>query len=173
MVDNNKGFSWQHLIIGILYLLAGIVVFNNPLLATLWLSVLIGIGWIISGVLNITMRDTMKEWTGRGSGWLVFFGIVDIILGLLLLFNQWVGLVAIPMLFALWFVVEAVGLIMSSFAWRSWSKGRFWLQMLVGILGLIMAVVLVFNPLGALLTLEVLVGAFFILAAITHIIIAF
>lgn len=173
MNQTQNSFSWQNLLVGILYLIAGIIVFNNPLLASVWLVYLIAFGWIISGIVMLTMRDSIERFTGTGSGWIVFFGIVEILLGVFLLFNQAVGLIALPILFAVWFLTESIGMMFSSRFWREYNSGHYWFQLIAGILGVILALILLFNPLSSLITLELLVGSFFIIAAVTRIVAAF
>ena len=79
-----------HILLGILFIIAGIVAFLNLTQATVWLAafigILVGILWIIEGVVSLsTLGDAASK------GWTVFFAIISIIAGIFLLFNAVTG----------------------------------------------------------------------------------
>ncbi len=75
-----------HIILGVLFIIAGIVAFMNLAQTTAWLAVfigiLVGIMWIIEGIVSLsTLSDApSKTWT-------IIFAILSIIAGLVLLFS--------------------------------------------------------------------------------------
>lgn len=74
-----------HILLGVLFIIAGIVAFANLSLATTalaaFLGVLVGIMWIIEGVVALTtLGDGPKGWT-------IFYAIISIIAGVVLLFS--------------------------------------------------------------------------------------
>ncbi len=75
-----------HIALGIVFIIAGIVAFLNLGAATAWLAVflgiLVGILWIIEGVVALS---TLGEASSKG--WTVFFAIVSVIAGVVLLFS--------------------------------------------------------------------------------------
>jgi len=81
-----RGF-WLNLIIGVLYVIAGLYVVFNPVDATVTLTWLFGFLLIVEGV--ITLAATFVNQYGSNLSWLVALdGIITLILGILLL-NQW------------------------------------------------------------------------------------
>ncbi|MHB9072165.1 MAG: HdeD family acid-resistance protein [Desulfobaccales bacterium] len=103
--------GWQsilwHVIIGILYVLAGVIIFGNPLMASTMLTLLLGGVLIGIGIVRIVMalqHRVLKNWI-----WPLIGGIAAIILGFMIL-AQWpvsgfwvIGLfVAIEMIFSGW-----------------------------------------------------------------------
>ena len=72
-----------HAVLGLLFIAAGIVAFFNlsesTLLLAVFVAVFVGIGWIVDGVVSLTTLD------GAGRGWTIFFAIVSIIAGIMLL----------------------------------------------------------------------------------------
>jgi len=81
-----RGF-WLNLLVGILYLLAGIITLANPIGAALSLTLVIGILFLAEGVYDIIMAFKVKP--GGGLSWLVLLdGIITLILGILVL-NSW------------------------------------------------------------------------------------
>ncbi len=86
-----------HIALGILFIIAGVVAFLNLSATTAWLTVfvgiLVGIMWIIEGIVSLsTLGDAASK------GWTIFFAILSIIAGIVLLFS--------PLyIFALWWIL--------------------------------------------------------------------
>jgi uncharacterized membrane protein HdeD (DUF308 family) len=71
------------LALGALYMLAGLMAFENPLLAALILTLMLGAALVISGIVRIILALSMKE--GTSWIWAVFSGLVTLLLGLMIL----------------------------------------------------------------------------------------
>jgi uncharacterized membrane protein HdeD (DUF308 family) len=75
-----------HIVLGLLFVIAGIVAFANLAAATaafaVFLGILIGILWIVEGVVSLT---TLSGTPSRG--WTIFFAILSIVAGVVLLFS--------------------------------------------------------------------------------------
>ncbi|HAP9234537.1 TPA: hypothetical protein IWI47_001253, partial [Enterococcus faecium] len=56
---------------------------------------------------------------------------------------------------------------------RGVSEGYYWFTIIVNILGILLGIFLLFNPISSALTLSFLVGFYFMLFGITHIVYAF
>lgn len=81
-----RGF-WLSLIVGILYVIAGLTVVFNPVPAVLALTWLFGFMLIFEGVITIVAAFVNKA--GRHLSWIVALdGIITLILGILVL-SQW------------------------------------------------------------------------------------
>ena len=86
--SKNRG-GWSrigHIVLGIIFIIAGIVAFLNLGATTAWLAVfigiLVGILWIIEGIVALsTLGDAASK------GWSIFFAIISIIAGIVLLFS--------------------------------------------------------------------------------------
>src|SRR5215469_10140890 len=76
-----KFFLW--ILLGVLYIVAGLVTFENPLLAAALLTLVLGAALVASGIMRIILAFNMKE----GTRWIavVFSGIVTFLLGLIIL----------------------------------------------------------------------------------------
>jgi uncharacterized membrane protein HdeD (DUF308 family) len=76
-----KGIVW-HVIIGIVYILAGIVLIAMPISSAFWLTLFIAVALVVSGVFRIFMAFNVRD---HGSIWLwvLFTGVISIILGVL------------------------------------------------------------------------------------------
>ncbi|HEY2529381.1 MAG TPA: DUF308 domain-containing protein [Xanthobacteraceae bacterium] len=71
------------LLIGVLYIIAGLVTFENPLLAAALLTLLLGLSLVISGIMRIVLAFSMME--GTPWVWVVLSGLITFLLGLIIL----------------------------------------------------------------------------------------
>lgn len=83
-----------HIVLGVLFVIAGIIAFMNLGATTAWLAVflgiLVGIMWIVEGVVALsTLGDAPSK------GWTIFFAIISIIAGVVLLFSPLWGAVVL------------------------------------------------------------------------------
>lgn len=70
------------LLLGVLYLVAGLVTFQNPLLAAAILTLVLGGCLVVSGITRIILAFSMKE----GKSWIgvLLSGLVTLVLGLVM-----------------------------------------------------------------------------------------
>ena len=77
----SKFFLW--ILLGALYIVAGLATFENPLLAAAILTLMLGAALIASGLLRIVLAFSLKE--GTPWIWVVLSGVVTLLLGLIIL----------------------------------------------------------------------------------------
>jgi len=74
-----------HIVLGALFIAAGIIAFLNPGDATLVLAfvvvIFIGVSWIVEGIVALTLLGQVAS-----KGWTIFYAIVSIIAGIFILF---------------------------------------------------------------------------------------
>lgn len=103
-----------HIVLGLLFVIAGIVAFTNLQATTAYLAVfvavLVGIMWIIEGVVALTTLGASK-----GRGWSIFFAIVSIIAGVYLLLNALLGAIVLWLLLGIMLIVLGVVQIVRAF----------------------------------------------------------
>jgi uncharacterized membrane protein HdeD (DUF308 family) len=71
------------LVLGALYIVAGFVTFENPLLAAAVLTLVLGISLMASGIMRIILAFGMKE--AMPWFWIVVSGVVTLLLGVMIL----------------------------------------------------------------------------------------
>ncbi|EPH72678.1 hypothetical protein D929_01898 [Enterococcus faecalis 02-MB-P-10] len=169
----NRGIDWVSLLIGILFILTSLLSFQNPAGDLVGLVLVFASLAIVKGIYELYARYSIKKISGKKSYLLVVLGILDILIGVYLLFNLDVGLVALPIVFAIWFLIDSIlNLFTLDFA-RAISTGYFWFTLIINILGIIVGIMLLFDPLTSALTLSFLVGVYFMMAGIISLIYAF
>ena len=79
-----KFFLW--LLLGALYIVAGFVTFENPLLAAAILTLLLGFALVASGIMRIVLAFSMRE--GAPWIWVAISGVITLLLGIVIL-SHW------------------------------------------------------------------------------------
>ncbi|GAB5376386.1 MAG: DUF308 domain-containing protein [Acuticoccus sp.] len=87
LLDAFRCRGWKavasHVLLGLLYLAAGVVLIGMPVQSAWWLTLLIGAMCIVTGVLRIVMAFQVRG-GGSASLWLGVSGVISIILGILI-----------------------------------------------------------------------------------------
>jgi uncharacterized membrane protein HdeD (DUF308 family) len=108
----SKFLLW--LLLGALYVVAGLLTFENPLLAAAILTLMLGVALVVSGVMRIILAFGMRE----GMSWtsLVLSGLVTLLLGLIILAHWPVSsLFVLGMLLAVDLIIIGIGWIFVGF----------------------------------------------------------
>lgn len=171
-VKGKEKFDIGAFLLGILFIILSIIAFNNPIADLLGLTYYFGFVAIIKGFICIFDKGAAD----RGEKRLrhdVLLGIVDIIIGLLILFNIFTTAVLIVYLFSIWFIVDCViGLINIGRAKRI-STAYYWFSLVVNVIGILIGIALFFNPLVSFLTIAFLIGLYFLIMGINYLVLAF
>ncbi|GAB3796396.1 HdeD family acid-resistance protein [Humibacter antri] len=107
-----------HIILGIVFIIAGIIAFTQLSHTAVWLAIflgiLVGIMWIVEGIVALTALGTS---TSRG--WSLFFAILSIIAGIILLFSPLWGAVVLWWLLGISLVVLGIIQIVRAFTFKT------------------------------------------------------
>ena len=107
-----------HIVLGLLYVIAGIVAFFNlggtAVFLALFLGILVGIMWIVEGVVALTTLGGTAA-----KGWTVFFAILSIVAGIILLFSPLWGAVVLWWLLGISLIVLGILQIARAFTFKS------------------------------------------------------
>jgi len=103
-----------HIVLGVLFVIAGIIAFLNLGATTVWLAVflgiLVGIMWIVEGIVSLTTLS------GAGSkGFTIFFAILSIVAGIILLFSPLWGAVVLWWLLGISLIVLGIVQVVRAF----------------------------------------------------------
>src|SRR5699024_8270100 len=107
-MQQKTGIRWSSLLFGVFFLIIGVFIISfleENLFAITWL---IGILFVINGFIEILGRGIMIIVTQNGSNLLIVLVIINIIIGMLILFNVVTSTTFIVYLFAIWFIINAV-----------------------------------------------------------------
>jgi uncharacterized membrane protein HdeD (DUF308 family) len=111
-VDRSVPWYWS-LLIGVLGIVAGIIVLNHPIFAAVVLPTAIVI-WL--GVLGLVIGvfAIIGGFTGGGIGSFIF-GVINFVIGLILLGSPMVAALAVPLVFGILLLIQGVVLIVWAF----------------------------------------------------------
>ena len=73
------------LLLGVLYIIAGFVAFDNPLLTAVWLTLILGAALVASGVMRVFLGFNMQG--GSPWIWVVVSGLITLLLGIIILIH--------------------------------------------------------------------------------------
>jgi len=115
LVNIGIGLFWRsgwtrigYIVLGVLFIVAGIFSFANLAETTAWFGIfigtLVGILWIIEGVVSLT---TVGH-NSKARAWTIFFAIVSILAGVVLLFSPLLGAVTLLLLIGISLVILGV-----------------------------------------------------------------
>lgn len=173
MFETRRGFDWWSLILGILLIVLSLLVLRNPSQALSLVTLLVAIGTIIRGIYELWFRQGVKNLLGVRSGWLIFMGIVDILVGLIFIFNRNFGATVIAIVFAIWFLFDAIGDIRVAGVFRQFHRGYYWLLIVLYVLQIILAVCMLLVPAISALSIVWLIAFYLMVAGIIKVIQAF
>lgn len=173
ITKNENGFGWGSLLLAILFFIASWTTFNSPISTLITLGLVFGIIAIVQGVQAIASYFELKDKTPNNPWYLILIGVIDGIVGFYLVFNPSVSITVLPILFAVWFIVDSVMNIILAFRLREVSTSWFWLRLILGIIGIILGFALLGNIFLAIISVTYLVGFYFLIAGIIKVIDAF
>lgn len=106
-----------HILLGILFIIAGVVALFNLAATTAWLlvfiGILVGIMWIVEGIVALsTLGDAASK------GWSIFFAILSIIAGVIVVFSPIWGAVVLWWILGISLVVLGVINIVRAFTFK-------------------------------------------------------
>jgi uncharacterized membrane protein HdeD (DUF308 family) len=103
-------------IAGLLLIVLGVVLIRHLHLTVAIIGLLIGISWIVQGL--AALAGGMAAGSGEGRGWWIFFGIVSLIGGIVIVAVPVATVTALAVLVGIWFIVEGIFEIIGGFRLR-------------------------------------------------------
>lgn len=173
MTNTKKSFSWGEFLLGILFVIVGFIAFSDPAGNLMGLTIVFGIVAVIKGIYELFFRSLVKEFIGLNGTWLTVLGIIDLVIGILFLFNLYKGMMILPYLFAIWIIVDSVFNLFMLGYYKAQGTGQYWFALIISIVTILIGIFLFFDPIVAALTLSFLVGVYFVWFGILAIISAF
>ena len=148
---------------GILMLGTGAFCLINPGQTFLVLAFVVGLVMVINGIIHTLAYVIGRGLHNRGdnNGWILVDALITLMLGVLVLCNQMVVDIAIPMVFGMWVLVSGILRIeAATHIDRKRKKVNFRSTMITGILTVIVGIFGFINPLVSWMTVTVLLGMF-------------
>lgn len=163
---------WISLILGVLFIMMGIWVFRTPIESFITLSIVFSVLILFSGIFGIIFsiaeRKDLKGW-----GWYLTGGILDLLIGILLVSHPAMTMAILPLYVGFWLLFQGIMSIGFSFQFKSYKVPNWGWLLFSGILTVIFAVLLLANPVFASFSIVYMASFAFLFAGIFRIILAF
>lgn len=136
---------WIGLLIGLLVMGLGFWSLSVPTVTLVTLNIVFITGFIIGGLLDIfyalAIRKDRNDW-----GWLLFNGVVSLVLGVLLISEPVMSLFILLLYVGVWVFIQSVSIIMSSIRMKK-AQLNSWIWILIfGVLTFAFSIVLLSKP---------------------------
>jgi len=115
------GWGWQ-LASGIISTFIGIGLFNHPGLTMVILPVFVGFWVVMKGSMIIGIAMDLRTYKAPNWGWVLFFGLLNTILGMLMIFNPLFGASMVLIYTAISLMTMGIGMITVSLRLRGFKK---------------------------------------------------
>ena len=162
---------WISLLLGILYIIAGVWVFQTPLASYVSLSIIFSIFIFVSGISQIIFSISNKN-DIDGWGWYLAGGILDLIIGILLISHPLMTMTILPFYVGFWLLFQGFLVIGLSFQFKSADVPNWGWLLFLGIMTLLFSFLLLANPIFAGLSIIYMTAFAFISAGISRIFLA-
>lgn len=164
---------WLLLLLGIAVFIVGIIIFTYPGVSYVAMSMTFAILILVSGVVNIALAASNTN-AAIGKGWLWAGGIVELLIGLLLILYPSISAATLPVFLGFWLMFRSFGLLGSGSDLMSMKvPGGGW-AVFVGVLLLICSVFILAQPLlFGVEAVVIWVGVSFLVAGISMAVFSF
>jgi uncharacterized membrane protein HdeD (DUF308 family) len=136
---------WISLVLGVLFILVGICVLVTPLTSYTILSILFSITFFANGILEIFFAIANKERLD-GWGWQFTGGVIDLLLGVILLSIPGISMLALPVFVGFGLIFRSMIIMGLSFDLRIYHvPGWGWL-LSISLLAMFFSFLLMWNP---------------------------
>ena len=171
MVNNTIKYWYLPLISGIVLIAMGAWTFKHSHETYVALSYLFSISFIASGlfevIFSISNRKIMDNW-----GWSLVLGIITLVVGVWLFGNQEISMLTLPFFVGFVVLFRSMGAIGLSLDLKSYGVLGWGNILAVGILGIILSFMLLWNPVFAGVSIVVWTGIALILMGVLNIMIS-
>lgn len=172
-MKSTTGYSWLELILGVLLLMLGIYTIFRPDVSFGAVVIVYGIVALITGIVDIALYISLNRRTGLGPVMTLIAGIFSILAGILILFNLNAGAWALTILFPIWFIAHCIAQLCNLGATKLFGgTAAYVVTIITCILGIILGIMILFDPWASAVSLVYFVGFYLLLLGIDAIVMA-
>ena len=110
------GRVWRG-IAGVVFIVAGLVQIRHLHLSLALIGLVIGLTWVVQGLAAL-IAGLSGNATRMGTGWSVFFGVISLIAGIVVISAPIASITTLAVLMGIWFIVMGVMEMFGAFAFR-------------------------------------------------------
>ncbi|HWB92227.1 MAG TPA: DUF308 domain-containing protein [Puia sp.] len=137
-------YWWLFIVLGCALIVLGLGVMNQPVATFAGLSIIFECVFIVNGLLEIAFAISNYR-SVHGWGWHLAGGILDLVIGALLIVNPVITAVALPYFVGFWLLFRSIAIIGRCFDLPVIWPERAWMALL-GVAGLIFSFMILWDP---------------------------
>ncbi len=119
--NKQMNHSWIFLLLALSNIFAGIILLIYPRLTAYLLIILMGITWLVTGILEIIAAFQLRKEI-LNEGWLGLIGLISVLSGLFVIINPGAGALALLWLIAVYAILFGTGLLVLGFKAKKWTR---------------------------------------------------
>lgn len=167
-------FGWLNFFLGLLLVALGVYTFIYPQIALSGLVVVYSIMAIVVGITDIVFYIQLKSGTGFGPAVSLVTGIISVLAGFMLLLNPVLGVWIFSIVFPIWFIAHSISRLANyKFIRMVAGKAMSIISLILNIIGIVLGVLMLFNPIVSSLSLGYLVATALVVHGVGNIVEAF
>ena len=151
----NKPGSVVWILVGVFLLVMGLYFLINPKATLTSIAWLFGLTMLVSGIADLVLYAA-RQWAYGASVWFYADGIIDVLIGIAFLCNDWLAAELLPYILAVWAVMGAV-------LYRRQGMPFWGAQAVAGAAVLIFGVATLFRPMIAVVAVSFVVAVVLII----------
>ena len=168
-MENMISKNWYLVLLkGIIMIALAALLFNSPVEALLgyvmYMSIAFGITGIIRIIQGFQAKDVVENW-----GFIIIEGVLDLVLAYILMVHPGITITLIPFLIGFWALMYGLYMIVDAFS----GDGNLILKLLFGILTILVAHFIMFNPLMMGMSMMLWFAVMLFVVGIYNVIISF
>lgn len=157
---------WVFLIRGLLFIAAGIYILCSPATGFIALGFMFGLIIFVAGIAELL--HVYHANSSRNRGWHLILGIIDVVLGIILMGHIMASLAILRIAIGIWFLLRGISLF--SF---SGLVHKSWVLVVGGFITIVFAMAILFNPMFGSITLVFWTALAFIISGLFNVVQAF
>ena len=161
-------YWWLMLLAGILLIGLGLWVLATPVASYLSLSLLFAIGMVMTGIFEVLFSITNTRFV-KGWGWILIGGMIDLLLGIYLLYYPLLTMIILPMIIGLWMLFRGFMAIGSSIELKDSGIPNWGWVSFTGLLIIVCSLVILVHPLFGVINIIIWTALSLIITGVSRI----
>jgi uncharacterized membrane protein HdeD (DUF308 family) len=140
-----SSYWWFPILFDVIFILTGIWILSSPIDSYIQISRVIGVILLISGAIQIFLATSRREelpgWAFQATG-----GLIDVVIGIVLMVNPVLLLKIITLFVGIWLIVNSVKLIVRAIESRKTLSEVWKWELAYGLALLLLAILFIWHP---------------------------
>ncbi|RIP32743.1 HdeD family acid-resistance protein [Staphylococcus gallinarum] len=171
-MSQSNQIKWPSLIVGIIFLMIAVFIISFPQENLFVITWLIGLLFIVNGFMELVVSYNIRKHTNQNTIFIMLTGVINIIIGFVIMLNIVTSTTFIIYLFAIWFIIHAIFAIFTVTQLERSNHLLHIISILINIIEIIFGILLLFNPLIAAVLVSFVLAFVFVIIGIAQIITA-